>query len=140
LINSLVARERIAMTLAFLISRSFVGLAFGKLIAAVVALKSLSRIDLQAGRREQTEPDMTSRIAIATATALVGSIGVYLTTVDPEADPGVVNGTITAAAANRAGAVVSLTQSDIGSANSVLRLSPALPLKEGIQVASFFVY
>jgi uncharacterized membrane protein (DUF441 family) len=128
------------MRLQFFIARIFVGLAFGKLVWVLVAPKRVSRLNFQAGHQKLAEPDMASRIAIAIATALVGSIGVYLTTVEPESDPTVVSGTITAAAAKRAGAVVSLTHSDVGSANSVVRLPPTLPLNESVQVASFFVY
>jgi hypothetical protein len=49
------------------------------------------------------------RMVVAFGIALLGSIGVYLTTIEPES---VGTGMITAAAANRAGAIVSVTQVD----------------------------
>jgi uncharacterized membrane protein (DUF441 family) len=128
------------MRLEFFITRIVVVVAFGRLIWALVALKRGGRIEIPTGHQEQAEPDMLTRIAITTAIALVGSTGVYLTTVEPESDPTIVSGTITAAAANRAGAVVSVTPVDFGSADRLIQLPPALPLKDGVQVASFFVY
>jgi hypothetical protein len=63
---------------------------------------------------QKADQAIACRMAVAFGVALLGSMGVYLTTVESDsgsASRGV--GTITAAAVNRAGAVMSVTRMDV---------------------------